>query len=88
MNIRLYVGNLRYEVDAKMLSEHFSQIGEVVRSKIVYFEESAQSRGFGFIDFKTNEEAQKAIETLNGTFLMGRRLNVALAKQKDHRKEA
>lgn len=73
-NGKLYVGNLNYLVDRRQLSELFGQFGKIDNLNIV------EGRGFGFVEFKNNSDADKAIKELDGSEFMGRNLKVALAQ--------
>jgi len=80
MNKRLYVGNLSYDLSDDQLKELFAQIGNVVSAKIIRYQDSGRSKGFGFVEMGTEDEAQKAIDTLNGQENMGRKLVVSEAR--------
>lgn len=79
-NSRLYVGNLSYDTNDAGLNAHFSQCGEVKSATVIMNKMTGRSKGFGFVDMGTPEEAQKAIETLNGKELDGRQLTVDEAR--------
>ncbi|MBI5126856.1 hypothetical protein HZA76_00145 [Candidatus Roizmanbacteria bacterium] len=80
MSKKLYVGNLLYEVTDEDLKTHFSTVGNVVSSTVIRFRDSGRSKGFGFVEMSTEEEAQKAIETMNGQDFKGRKLVVSEAR--------
>ncbi|KKR02885.1 MAG: RNP-1 like protein RNA-binding protein [Candidatus Roizmanbacteria bacterium GW2011_GWC2_41_7] len=80
MAINLFVGNLPYTMDSAKLGETFAQAGTVVSAKVIVDKYSGRSRGFGFVEMSTDEEAKKAIETLNGTAIEGRPLVVNIAR--------
>lgn len=80
MNKKLYVGNLLYEVTGEELRELFSQAGEVVMADIVSFRDTGRSKGFGFVEMATEEEAQKAIEMFSEYDYRGRKLLVSVAR--------
>lgn len=86
MNKKLYVGNLLFEVNENDLAELFSQSGKVVSSTIIRFRDG-KSKGFGFVEMEKEEEAKKAIETLNGQDFKGRKLVVAEARPQRPRGE-
>ena len=67
MGTKLYVGGLPYSTTEQQLQELFSQHGSVTSAKIITDRYTGQSRGFGFVEMATSEEAQKAITALNGT---------------------
>ncbi|MGQ9615138.1 MAG: RNA recognition motif domain-containing protein [Spirochaetota bacterium] len=84
MNKKLYVGGLAYSVTDKQLKEIFSAHGTVESVKVITDKYTDSSRGFGFVEMSSQQEAEKAIEALNGTELQGRTLVVNLARpQKD-----
>ncbi|WP_304351881.1 RNA-binding protein [Comamonas testosteroni] len=80
MQSNLYVTNLSYTIDADALRAHFGGCGDVVAADIIMDRETGRSRGFGFVEMSTAEQAQKAIEQLNDQPLGGRALGVALAR--------
>ncbi len=80
MNKKLYVGNLLYEVTDEELKDLFVQAGTVVTATVIRYRDSGRSKGFGFVEMGTEEEAQKAVDTLNGQDLKGRKLVVSEAR--------
>jgi len=76
MASKLYVGGLSYSTTSETLREYFAQCGTVESASVVTDKFSGQSRGFGFIEMATAEEAQRAIAELNGKDLDGRKLTV------------
>ncbi len=85
MGTKLYVGGLPYSTTEQQLSELFSQQGTVTSAKVITDKFTGQSRGFGFVEMSTEEEAQKAISALNGTQLDGRTMTVNEAKPQEKR---
>ena len=85
MSTKLYVGGLPYSVTEQQLNELFAKQGTVSSAKVSTDKFTGQSRGFGFVEMSTTEEAQKAISTLNGTQLDGRSLTVNEAKPQEKR---
>ncbi len=84
MSKKLYIGNLSYQMTEDGLKEAFAAVGEVLSVKIVTDAATGRSRGFGFVEMANDEEAGKAVSTLNGTKLMEREINVSEARpQKD-----
>ena len=77
---KLYVGNLSYETTEDHLKELFSQVGTVQSVNIIKDKYSERSKGFGFVEMSTEEEAKKAIAELNEKDFMGRNIAVAEAK--------
>jgi RNA recognition motif-containing protein len=80
MSIRLYVGNLSYSTTQEELAEIFSEAGSVANASLMTDRYSGQSRGFGFIEMATDDEAQNAIRILNGRNVGGRDLVVNEAR--------
>lgn len=77
---KLYVGGLAYTTTEEMLKDAFSQVGTVETATIILDKMSGRSKGFGFVEMSTDEDAQKAIEALNGKELDGRTLTVNEAR--------
>ena len=80
MGTKLYVGNLSYNITNEQLAQHFSQIGKVSEAIIILDKETRKSKGFGFVTFSTEDDTRIAIETLNETEFMGRKLIVNEAR--------
>jgi RNA recognition motif-containing protein len=80
MGTKLYVGGLPYSVTEGRLQEIFSAHGSVQSASVISDKFTGQSRGFGFVEMSSGGEAQKAIDSLNGTQLDGRTLTVNEAK--------
>ncbi|HRK31476.1 MAG TPA: RNA-binding protein, partial [Tepidisphaeraceae bacterium] len=76
MGKKLYVGNLPYSVDSSGLQEMFTPYGNVVSAQIIADRETGRSKGFGFVEMSSDEEAQAAIEAMNGQDNGGRPLTV------------
>lgn len=76
---KLYVGNLPYSVGEDELRELFSEAGEVQSAKVIT-DETGRSKGFGFVEMATTEEAEKAVNAINGRTISNRALNVSEAK--------
>ncbi len=76
----IYVGNLSYDVSEENLRQAFEAFGQGSSAKIVKDKYSGQSKGFGFVEMPSAEEAQSAINQLNGKELKGRTLNVNKAR--------
>ena len=85
MNNKLYVGGLPYSVTEGRLEEIFAEHGTVQSARVISDKFTGQSRGFGFVEMASGEEAQKAIEALNGTQLDGRTLVVNEARPQEQR---
>ena len=80
MGKKLYVGNLSYEVTDRDLSSMFAAHGTVESAQIVMDRDTGRSKGFGFVEMKTDQEAQTAATALNGQDSGGRALTVNEAK--------
>jgi RNA recognition motif-containing protein len=80
MNTKLYVGNLSYSTMEHQLKAAFQPFGEVVSATLVIDRLSGQSRGFGFVEYASAEDAQRAIDAMSGAELDGRTLNVSVAR--------
>ena len=78
---KLYVGNLDYTVTEQDLETLFSEHGELLSTTVVKDRYSGRSKGFGFVEFANNEDAQKAKQALNGHELKGRGLRVDDARE-------
>ncbi len=78
--MNIYVGSLSYKASEDDLKQAFEGFGQVESIKIIKDRYSGESRGFGFVEMPNKEEAQSAIEGLNGKELKGRRLNVNEAR--------
>ena len=87
MNNKLYVGGLPYSVTEAQLEELFSGHGTVESARVITDRMSGRSRGFGFVEMSTPEEAEEAMQKLNGTELEGRTLTVNEAKPQQPRSE-
>jgi RNA recognition motif-containing protein len=85
MSTKLYVGNLSFRTTSDDLKETFSQAGTVESASVIEDRETGRSRGFGFVEMATPEEAAAAIEQFNGKELAGRNLTVNEAKPKADR---
>jgi RNA recognition motif-containing protein len=83
MNKTLYVGNLGYTVNADDLKDLFGQVGAVLDAKVIYDRYTNNSRGFGFVEMASEEEAQGAINKLNGQELAGRQIRVNEARPRE-----
>jgi RNA recognition motif-containing protein len=79
MASKLYIGGLAYSTTSDGLREFFSQSGNVLSATVITDRFSGQSRGFGFVEMSTAEEAQNAISQLNGRELDGRRITVEIS---------
>jgi len=80
MGKNLYVGNLSFNVDDSALEQIFSEHGTVEAAKVIMDRETGRSRGFGFVEMSSQEEAQAAIAALDGNDCEGRDMKVNEAK--------
>jgi len=85
MNKKLYVGGLPYAVTEDKLQEIFSAHGTVESARVITDRFTGRSRGFGFVELSSEEEAQTAIDSLNGSDLEGRTLTVNEARPQENR---
>jgi RNA recognition motif-containing protein len=81
--MNLYVGNLSYRIGEDQLKQAFEQYGQVSSCTIIKDKMTGQSKGFGFLEMPDREEAEAAINNLNGKDLMGRNLNVNEARPRE-----
>lgn len=88
MGNKLYVGSLPYSVMDQQLQELFAPYGTVTSAKVITDRFTGRSRGFGFVEMSTSEEAQKAMTALNGTPYEGRALVVNEAKPQEKRERS
>lgn len=84
-NNKLYVGNLSFKTTDDTLAEAFRPFGNVKRASVVTDRETGRARGFGFVEMETDEEAQSAIDALNGSMLDGRPIQVNVARPREDR---
>jgi RNA recognition motif-containing protein len=83
MSTKLYVGNLSFSVSSDDLQEYFGQAGTVESAKVIEDRETGRSRGFGFVEMSSPEEAAAAIEQFNGQDLEGRSIVVNEARPRE-----
>jgi len=80
MGSKLYVGNLSFDTTDQGLEQSFSEYGELVSATVVRDRNTDRSRGFGFVEFSQEADAQKAKEAMNGKEVDGRALKVDEAR--------
>ena len=85
MSMKLYVGNLAFATSSQELQDLFAQAGTVESASVVEDRDTGRSRGFGFVEMSTKEEAEAAIAQFNGKELGGRALKVNEAKPRENR---
>lgn len=82
MSTNIYVGNLTFSTTSNDLETLFSEHGTVTKAQVITDRDTGRSRGFGFVEMASPEEAQKAIRALDGTSVGGRNLSVNIAKER------
>lgn len=87
MESKLYVGNLSYDTHEGDLETLFGQAGVVKSVQIIKDRDSGRSKGFGFVEMSSQEEAEKAISMFNGYEFSGKELKVSVAKAKEQQIE-
>jgi len=87
MGKKLFVGGVPYETSNEELEKLFSEAGTVESATVITDRMTGRSRGFGFVEMSSDEEATKAIEQLNGKDVGGRNIVVAEAKPREERPE-
>ena len=85
MSTKLFVGNLSFNITENDLQDAFAAHGTVVETNLMMDRATGRPRGFGFITMSSEEEAQKAIDALNGASLDGRNLTVNIARPREER---
>ncbi len=83
--MNIYVGNLSYQADEQGLGDLFAEYGEVKNVRIMMDRETGRPRGFGFVEMASDDEAQKAIEALDGKDHQGRQLKINEARPREER---
>lgn len=82
MSTNIYVGNLAFSTATPDLERLFAEYGTVTRAQVVEDRDTGRSRGFGFVEMSSSDEAQKAIDALDGSEVDGRNLKVNVAKER------
>lgn len=82
MASKLFVGSLAWAVDDNQLSDFFATVGKVVSANVITDRETGRSKGFGFVEMSSDDEAKQAISQLNGQDLAGRAVTVSEARPK------
>jgi len=83
MSTNIYVGNLAFSTDSAALRKIFAEHGEVTSAQVVEDRETQRSRGFGFVEMASADDAQKAISAVDGSTVDDRQLKVNVAKERD-----
>lgn len=86
-NAKLYVGNIAYQATDEDLAQFFASAGSVQSAKVITDKMSGRSKGFGFVEMSSPEEAQNAISTLDGQELNGRPVSVKEARPMQPRED-
>ncbi|GEM_PF-562229 len=81
----IYVGNIAYSMNEDELAQVFESFGAVVSAKVIRFKDSGKSKGYGFVEMENNDEAEAAIEAVNGSEIGGRTLRVSEANAREER---
>lgn len=84
MSNKVFVGSVSFKTDNDGLAAHFASAGTVTSANILMDKMTGKSKGFGFVEFATDAEAQAAVDTLNGSTLDGREIFVDLARPKEN----
>ena len=82
MSSNIYVGNLSFNTDSDDLERLFAAYGQVERAQVITDRDTGRSRGFGFVEMASDDEAKAAIDELNGSNVDGRDLTVNVAKER------
>ena len=85
MGRKLFVGNLSFQTTSADLEALFAEVGTCESAAVITDRDTGRSRGFGFVEMSSNDEAQKAIAALNGRDVQGRQLKVSEAKERSDR---
>ena len=85
MATKLFIGGLSYTVRDDQLRDFFATIGQVNSAQVITDRATNQSKGFGFVEMNSAEDAQRAIQELNGKELDGRALAVSIARPREER---
>jgi cold-inducible RNA-binding protein len=85
MATKLFVGSLSYQATDDDLKAAFDAVGQVVSAKVIMDRDTGRSKGFGFVEMATEEEAQKAVKELNGKEVSGRAIVVNEARPQENR---
>lgn len=83
--MNIFISNINYSVKESQLEELFASYGAIQSAKIIMDRETGRSRGFGFVEMPNNDDANTAIESLNGALFQGKNLNVSEARPKEEK---
>lgn len=85
--MNMYVSNLSFQVQEEDLRQLFESFGEVSSAKIITDRETGRSRGFGFVEMSSSDEANKAMSSLNNKDVQGRAISVTVAREREPRSQ-
>jgi RNA recognition motif-containing protein len=83
--MNMYVSNLGFHVEDEDLKQLFASFGQVTSAKVIKDRETGRSRGFGFVEMQSTEEANKAMASLNNKEIEGRAISISVAREKEAR---
>jgi RNA recognition motif-containing protein len=85
--MNMYVSNLSFHTTEDDLRKLFESFGQVASTKVITDRETGRSRGFGFVEMASSDEANQAMSKLNGKEIEGRSLSVSVAREKENRRD-
>ena len=85
MENKLYVGNISFQLDEQQLEEAFAAYGSVKSVKIITDRDTGRSKGFGFVEMESGDQAQECVSNLDGKDLSGRNIRVNIARERTDR---
>lgn len=85
MSTKLFVGSLSYSVNDDQLQDAFAAAGTVVSAKVIIDRDTGRSKGFGFVEMSSDDEAKRAVDMLNGKEIEGRAIAVSEARPQENR---
>ncbi|XP_073299717.1 glycine-rich RNA-binding protein 2, mitochondrial-like [Primulina huaijiensis] len=85
MSTRLFIGGLSYGTDDQSLRDAFSSFGDVIDAKVITDRDTGKSRGFGFVNYSSDESANSAVSAMDGQQLNGRNIRVSYAQERTPR---
>ncbi len=83
----MYVSNLGFHVQDEDLRQLFGSFGDVTSAKVIKDRDTGRSRGFGFVEMESNEQANKAMASLNNKEIEGRAISISVAREKENRND-
>ncbi|HEU4576294.1 MAG TPA: RNA-binding protein [Chitinophagaceae bacterium] len=85
--MNMYVSNLGFHVQDEDLRQLFGSFGDVTSAKVIKDRDTGRSRGFGFVEMESNEQANKAMASLNNKEIEGRAISISAAREKENRND-